>query len=177
MYSGKLIRLREVRKEDLEKVLHGINNPEVRSGITQGIPYPFTLKDEDKWLESHSALNDTYGFAVETLEDSRYIGSCSVNKVDWKNSIVEVGIAITDSDYLSRGYGTDAMKTLIRFIFNEMNIHKVKLGVYSFNKRAIRSYEKCGFRVEGVLRDEIYREGKYHDIITMGILRDEFDKF
>ena len=66
---------------------------------------------------------------------------------------------------------------IVRFIFNEMNIHKVKLGVYSFNKRAFKSYEKCGFTVEGTLRDEIYREGKYHDIITMGILRNEFDKF
>ncbi|OQY36287.1 MAG: GNAT family N-acetyltransferase, partial [Spirochaetaceae bacterium 4572_7] len=67
MYDGKLIRLREVRKSDVELIWHRINNPEVRKGITLGIPYPFTELDEEKWFQSHSAMNDIYGFAIEAL--------------------------------------------------------------------------------------------------------------
>nr|WP_206076217.1 GNAT family protein [Marinitoga lauensis] len=77
---------------------------------------------------------------------------------------------------MNNGYGTEAMKLLVNFIFDEMNINKVKLHVFSFNKRAIRSYEKVGFKVEGVLREQIFREGKYHDEIIMGILRREWQK-
>lgn len=127
-----------------------------------------------KWFEGCSALKDTYSFAIETLEEHKYIGGCGVNSVDWKNSIVVVGIFIGDKDYWSKGYGTDAMQILIKFIFNEMNINKIKLQVFSFNERAINSYKKCGFKVEGVHRQEIFRNGKYHDDIIMGLLREEY---
>lgn len=66
------------------------------------------------------------------------------------------------------------MKVLVNFIFNEMNINKIKLDVYSFNTRAIKCYEKLGFKKEGTLRKEIFREGKYHDILVYGMFRDEF---
>ena len=66
------------------------------------------------------------------------------------------------------------MKVLMNFIFEEMNINKIKLNVYAFNERAIKSYEKCGFKKEGLLRQEIFRQGKYNDEVVMGILREEY---
>lgn len=84
------------------------------------------------------------------------------------------GIFIGDKKYWGKGYGTDAMRVLVKFIFEQMNIHKVKLNVYSFNERAIKSYEKCGFKVEGVLRQEIFRDGRYYDEIIMGLLKEEY---
>lgn len=174
MYLGKKTRLREYRKEDIPKVQRFINDPEIRSLLHVGIPYLYTLEDEMKWYEEITALKDTYTFAIETIGDKKYIGGCGVNRVDWKNSVAEVGIFIGDKDFLGKGYGTDAMQTLISFIFNEMNINKIKLKVFSFNKPAIRSYEKCGFKVEGVLRQEIYRDGSYHDDVVMGLLREEY---
>ncbi|MBO8161851.1 MAG: GNAT family N-acetyltransferase, partial [Thermosipho sp. (in: Bacteria)] len=95
------------------------------------------------------------------------------NNIDWKNSVATVGIFL-GRPHWNKGYGTDAMKVLVRFIFNEMNINKVKLSVYSFNKRGIRAYEKAGFKIEGVLREELFREGKYHDVYVMGILKNEW---
>jgi RimJ/RimL family protein N-acetyltransferase len=174
MYLGKKTRLREYRKEDIPKVQRYINDPEIRSLLHVGIPYLYTLEDEMKWYEERTALKDTYTFAIETIGDKKYIGGCGVNRVDWKNSVAEVGIFIGDKDFLGKGYGTDAMQTLISFIFNEMNINKIKLKVFSFNKPAIKSYEKCGFKVEGVLRQEIYRDGSYHDDIVMGLLKEEY---
>ncbi|MCA0386620.1 MAG: GNAT family N-acetyltransferase [Firmicutes bacterium] len=175
MYKGELIKLRPYGKEDIPRILELINDEEIKSLLTPGIPFPYTYEDEVKWLNSLTAMScGVYSFAIETLAEGLYIGGCGVNTVDWKNSVVEVGIFIGDKAYLSKGYGTDAMRTLINFIFNEMNIRKVKLNVYSFNPRAIRSYEKLGFVREGVLRKEIFRAGEYHDIHVMGLFREEW---
>ena len=174
MYRGDKKRLREYREEDIETVQKYINDPEVKKLLHAGVPYLYTLEDEKKWYENCSAQNDTYSFAIETLEEKKYIGGCGVNRVDWKNSVVDVGIFIGDKEYWGKGYGTDAMLVLVSFIFKQLNINKIKLQVFAFNERAIKSYKKCGFRVEGVLRQEIYRDGKYHDDIVMGLLKDEF---
>lgn len=174
MFSGKLVRLREYKKEDIPLKYSFINDPEVLKYLEPGIPYPVTLNEELKWFESISAFRDSYRFAIETISESHYIGDCGINSIDWKNSIASVAIFIGNSAYRNKGYGTEAMRILLDFTFNQVNINKIRLSVYSFNDRAIKSYEKCGFSVEGVLRQEIFREGKYYDVIAMGILRDEY---
>lgn len=175
MYIGEKVKLREYRKEDIKKVQGYINDPELKGLLQNGIPFPYTLEDEYKWFENISATKDTYSFAIESLDEHNYIGGCGINNIDWKNSIAVVGIFIGDKNYWGNGYGTDAMKVLIKFIFEEMNINKIKLNVFSFNERAVKSYEKCGFKVEGVLRQEIFRKGKYYDDIVMGLLREEYN--
>ena len=174
MYEGNLVRLRAYRKEDAQIALEYLNDRDVKRNLTPGIPFPLTLEDEEKWIESNTALKDTYSFAIETIEDKKYLGGCGINDIDWKNSKTTIGLFIGDKEYWSKGYGTDTMNILIKFIFEQMNINKIKLNVYSFNKRAINCYEKCGFKNEGVLRQEIYRDGQYFDEIIMGLLRDEW---
>lgn len=175
MYEGILVRLRAYEKNEMKLVKELINRSEIKKYLSPGVPFPYTLEDEMKFYENISANNDTYTFAIEVKETSEYIGGCGINAVDWKNSTATVGIFIGKDDYLSKGYGTDAMKVLVNFIFNEMNINKVKLEVYSFNIRAIKCYEKIGFKKEGCLRKEIFRSGKYHDILLYGMLRDELE--
>lgn len=175
MYIGQKVRLREYRKEDIEKAQKYMNDPEIRRLLHPGIPYLYTFEDEEKWFNELSANKDVYNFAIETIKDKKYIGGCGLNKIDWKNSVAVVGIFIGDKEYWGKGYGTDAMKILIKFVFEQMNINKIKLNVFSFNQRAIKSYEKCGFRKEGILRQEIYRDGRYYDDIIMGILREEYN--
>jgi RimJ/RimL family protein N-acetyltransferase len=174
MYTGEKVRLREYRREDTQHAQSYINDPEVKRFLTPGIPFPVTLDEEEKWVSSQSAFKNEYNFAIENLEDQRYIGGCGINSLDWKNSVATVGIFIGDKSLWGRGYGTDAMKVLVKFIFEQMNINKIKLNVYSFNERAIKSYEKCGFKKEGQLREEIFRDGKYFDEYVMGILRKEY---
>ncbi|MFD3157760.1 GNAT family N-acetyltransferase [Haloimpatiens sp. FM7330] len=176
MYRGEKILLRAYKKEDIPLAWKYINDEEVKRYLTPGIPFPLTLEEEYKWFEGiSSSSNNSYSFAIETLQEGKYIGGCGVNRVDWKNSIADIGIFIGNGEFREKGYGTDAVKALIKFIFNEMNLNKIKLNVYSFNKRAIKCYEKCGFKVEGTLRQEIFREGKYHDEYIMSILRCEYN--
>jgi RimJ/RimL family protein N-acetyltransferase len=83
------------------------------------------------------------------------------------------GIAI-ERAYWDKGYGTDATHTMLRFAFTEMGLHRVTLGVADYNARARRVYEKCGFQVEGRLREAKFRDGRWCDNIIMGILDREF---
>ena len=176
MYIGELVKLRDYGKEDIESAKNFINDPEVKQYVEPGIPYLYTLANEEKWYESISARSDIYHFAIEDRKTGKYIGGCGINEVDWKNSKVVVGIFIGDADYRNHGYGTDAMKVLVKFIFEQMNINKIKLGAYSFNQRAIKCYEKVGFKVEGVLKEELFRNGRYHDIIEMSIFKRDYFK-
>jgi RimJ/RimL family protein N-acetyltransferase len=176
MFEGKKVRLRAYRKEDITQALEYINDPEVKRNLVIGVPFPLRLEDEEKFFENISAAKDTYSFAIETLDGSNYIGGCGMNQVDWKNRYAVVGIFIGDEQYRGKGYGSDAMRVLLRFIFDEMNMNRVKLFVFSFNQRAIKSYLKCGFKQEGTQRQEMFRDGQYHDTIVMGILRSEWEK-
>lgn len=175
MFTGELVRLREYNKDDTEKALAFINDPEIKYYLTPGVPFPLTLNDEATFVEKQSAFNETYNFAIETL-DGEYIGGCGLNDIDWKNRVTVVGIFIGNKEYWGKGYGTDAMDVLINFIFKEMNLNRIMLNVYSYNQRAIKSYEKAGFVKEGVLRQALYKNGAYHDEVVMGLLKEEYKK-
>jgi RimJ/RimL family protein N-acetyltransferase len=85
-----------------------------------------------------------------------------------------LGVMIGEKEYWSKGYGTDAMLTFLRFGFDEMNLNRIDLTVFDGNERAKACYRKCGFVEEGRLRQDRYSRGAYSDTLIMGILRDEF---
>lgn len=123
MYCGEKTRLREYRKEDAPQALAFINDPHVKRCLNPGIPHLLTLEDEEKWIAEQSAQREIYSFAVETLEEGRYLGGCGVNKVDWKNRVAEIGIFIGGKS----GYGTDAQEEgrLRQELFREGQDHDV----------------------------------------------------
>ncbi|NLW39419.1 MAG: GNAT family N-acetyltransferase [Tissierellia bacterium] len=176
MLKGKLVRLREYRQSDVELAYKYMNDPEVMLNLGNGIPYPMTLEKEQEWFNSQAKSEDNYNFAIESLKEGLYIGGCGINWYDWKNGTAEVGIFIGDPRYRGKGYGTDAMKILIDFLFQQTNINRIQLATYSFNERAIKSYLKCGFKEEGRLRQRIFRYGQYYDEILMGLLREDYNK-
>jgi RimJ/RimL family protein N-acetyltransferase len=173
MFTGERVYLRSYDKKDIPSILKFINDPEVNRNLAPGIPYPMDTLAEEKWIEQQSANREKKSFAILLKQTDEYMGGCGINDIDWKNRFATLGIFL-GKPFWNQGYGTEAFGILINFIFSEMNMNKVKLFVYSFNQRAIRSYEKCGFRVEGVLRQEIFRDGQYFDQIAMGLLFSEW---
>jgi RimJ/RimL family protein N-acetyltransferase len=85
-----------------------------------------------------------------------------------------VGIAIGERDFWGRGYGTEAMQLVLGYAFLELNLRRVSLALHAYNERALKSYEKAGFKLEGVMRGEVLREGRRTDTLFMGILREEW---
>ncbi len=104
------------------------------------------------------------------------IGEIDLSGINWASGESIVGIGIGDRNDWGKGYGTDAMRVILRFAFEELNLHRVFLNTFEYNPRALRAYEKCGFKHEGRVRGMLNRDGKRWDVIYMGILREEWEK-
>ncbi len=114
-----------------------------------------------------------YFFSVRTLDEDKHIGFLSM----WVNLVHGegwVGIGIGDREFWGKGYGTDMMKLCLQYAFTELNLRRMSLGLMEYNPRALRSYEKAGFRLEGRTRSDICRDGKRYDSLWMGVLRDDW---
>lgn len=169
MYQGELVRLRAFERGDVETHWGYMNDYATVRGMSSGLLFPSSREDEARFLDQQTCYSrGEYQFAVETLE-GQLIGRCGFTKVDWKNRVAEIGIMIGDKAFRGRGYGADALKLLIRFAGDEMNLHKLKLMVFSFNLQAIACYEKCGFVKEGLFKQELWRDGAYHDVVALGL--------
>lgn len=175
MYRGEKIELAAVQREYLPKYVEWLNDAEVAQFLMPGILAPMNLEDETAWFENRRNAKNSYVFAILTLADNKLIGNCGLHDIDFKNRKAIFGIVIGDKNYWSKGYGTDATRTMLRFAFGELNLNLVELEVYDFNPRAMRAYEKAGFQRAGVHRQGLYRNGKYHDEILMNILREEWE--
>jgi RimJ/RimL family protein N-acetyltransferase len=178
MLTGSLIRLRAVEMDDLDRYLAWINDAEVVQYLATAAPHPVSRVQEEEWIKQ--AVTHTrppeITYAIETLEGARHIGSVSLHRVGHPARHASLGIMIGDKTYWSRGFGTDAVLTMLRYAFEELNLNRVSLEVHDFNARAIACYRKCGFIEEGRLRQDRYRNGQYGDTIVMGVLREEFRK-
>jgi RimJ/RimL family protein N-acetyltransferase len=131
------------------------------------------MTEEEQWWQRFVERVDDYILAIET-EDDTYIGNIGLHKLEWENRQAMLGIVIGDKNFWGQGFGTDAVRTLLGWAFDCLNLNRVWLTVYDYNLRAFRCYVKCGFRHEGTLRRAKYAGGKYHDELIMGILCEEY---
>ena len=176
MWRGEKVELGAVEREYLPKYVEWLNDWEVSQYLMPGVPFITSLESEAEWFEHLRQRRDDFIFAILALPEKRLIGNCGLHNLDWKNRKGVLGIFIGDKDYWGKGYGTDATRTLLRFAFEQMGLNRVELDVYDFNPRAIRAYEKAGFRRDGVRREALYRDGEFHDIYLMGIVRADWEK-
>jgi RimJ/RimL family protein N-acetyltransferase len=116
---------------------------------------------------------ERYSFSIRTLSEDQLIGFLGL-WVDLIHSEVWVGVGIGEREAWNKGYGTDVMKICLRYAFLELGAQRVSLGLHEYNPRALRTYEKAGFQMEGRTRKDVQREGKRTDTLWMGILRDEW---
>ena len=172
MLVGAKVRLRAIERADIPFFVKWLNDPEVLQFLD--LYKPLSTAAEERWFERQLDDAKNTVFAIETAA-SVHIGNVGLHSIDWKNGNSELGIVIGEKAYWGLGYGTDAINTVLRFAFEEMNLHSVYLRVYEFNERGIRTYAKCGFHEDGRLRERLYRNGGYHDVLLMGVLRQEYD--
>ena len=172
MIQGTLVNLRPLERDDLGLLVAWRNDPEIRERFFS--TFPFSKSGQDAWFSNLLTRDDKRMLIIETKE-GRPIGTIGMDHIDFKNQRAEFGnLLIGESEYLGKNLATDGTLALLKFAFQEMNLNRVYLEVYADNDRARRLYDKCGFKVEGVLRQAYYHQGRFQDTVLMSVLRDEF---
>ena len=177
IFCGKSVRLSAYDPEEMSKAFARWTRNSEYVRLLFGFPrHMLSAKAELKWMEEEvgELSPASYFFSIRTLAEDKLIGELGLDVVNWRGRDAFVGLGIGEPEYWSKGYGTDIMNVLLRFAFTEVNLRRVTLGVFEYNPRAIRAYEKAGFRHEGRLRQSLNHEGKRWDNLFMGILREEW---
>src|SRR2546423_6763643 len=170
MIAGEHVILRAFEGEDAERCYHWMNDPNiVRTLKTR---YPIAFQNEVEWLERamHPAQNERH-FAIERRDDRTHVGNASIHDIDWVSRTGWFGLFVGEPTAWNRGFGSDAIQTLVRFAFDEMNLVKLRIHVFDYNQRAKHVLLGHGFVQEGKLERDFYREAAYPDIVILSKFR------
>ena len=137
---------------------------------------PTSVAAEEAFIAGTNANPMEVQLAIVVRETDRLIGVAGLEKTDVRHRHTMFGIGIGDKTAWGKGYGTETTRLLAAHAFETLNLNRVWLSVYEYNPRGIRAYEKAGFRVEGRLRQDCYRDGRYWDTILMALLREDWEK-
>lgn len=172
--QGQLVRLAafEVEKEAPLHVRWS-RDAEFMRLFGYGPTVPFVLKNFREYVEKEVERDPYFLFSIHTLATDQPIGIVDL-EVMWVHQDAWLGIGMGEREFWGKGYGTEAMQLVLDFAFNELNLHRVTLNVFDFNRRAMRSYEKSGFVHEGRARNALGRDGQRYDSVFMGILQSEW---
>lgn len=174
-YEGRQIRLRPVKRSDLEKTIIWRNDPVLRENIL-GIRFPVTEKMEEKWYESvaDDPARSRVVFAIEKIDNTELVGIAHLSQIDWVARLAYLGIYIGDSHNRGKRMGSEAMDILLRYGFDCLNLRKVCLQVAAYNDAALQFYRNYGFQEEGRLKEQVYLGGRYHDVVLMRLFANAF---
>jgi RimJ/RimL family protein N-acetyltransferase len=172
MLFGKKSCLRRPEKEDYGRIWVWWNDPEIHSLLNLH-SFPPAFDEVEIWY-NNSISDRTREFFIIHAFDKKTIGTIDLYDIRWREGSSSIIIMIGEHEYRHKGYGTDAMLTLIDFAFSELSLRRIEVNVAEYNKRAIKCYEKCGFKMEGCLRKRLLWDGKYYDQHIMALLREEY---
>lgn len=171
MPHGKRITLCAIEREHLPNYVRWFSAPAVLEYF--GPHLPMSLAHEEEWYEKQLQDSSVCNFAVEF--EGRHVGGAGFAQIDGRNRSAEVGLFIGVPEQWDQGLGRDILETLARYGLEQLNLNRIYLKVFAENERAVHLYEEVGFQHEGRWRRAEYRHGRYHDMLWMSILRDEWN--
>jgi RimJ/RimL family protein N-acetyltransferase len=172
-YEGDRIYFRPIELEDEPALRRWRNDPAIWATLQSA--QPMNAIREKEWIEKlYKPESQDISVAIVLKDGDRLIGGCGLFNVRPADRSAVFGIMIGDREYQNQGHGTEATELIVRFGFEEMNLNRIGLSVFADNTRGIRAYEKAGFVREGCIRQAYFRNGRYHDELFYGILREEW---
>ena len=169
---GECVYLRPLEASDLPTIQKWANDPEIRA--LTGEVKPMSSAEAKAFYDRVQSDEHRVWFIVALKENDRAIGEAGLLRLfpAWRTT--DLSIILGERDAWGKGYGTEAIRLLLDYAFGYLNFHRVAVGVVGFNEKALRFYEKVGFRREGIQRDGYYFGHKYYDFVMMSILEDEY---
>jgi len=169
--EGERLFLSPISMDDLEQYTAWMNDLSTTIQLGNASAH-VSLAGEKEYLEKH--IKEGHNYAIILKSSEVLIGNCSLFDINPVHRTAEVGIFIGDEKHRGQGYGAEALELLLAYGFKILNLNNIMLKVFAFNQRAIRSYEKVGFRIFGRRSQAYYLNGKYYDVIMMEALAQDF---
>ena len=168
---GKRVLLRELRESDMELLNSLMNDSEINSNII-GWSKPVTMSDQITWFKS---LNNDQNvrYAITDKDSEVVCGTGIISRIDWKNSNCSIDIKL-DPNCQNKGYGTETIKLLVKYAFDELNMNTIIVKILDYNLASQKIFEKNGFKKAGVLRKNVFKKGKYNDIYIYDITKEDY---
>lgn len=177
MMEGKAVRLRSVELSDIEELVKGWNNLELRNLVGAASLGPTSRGEEEEWIKNtwkERQERRSFVFAIEEISNKKLLGTVSLFNCDWINRSAVLGIAIYGPENWGKGYGSEAVRLVLDFAFKILNFNRVELETFDFNERAQRSFRKVGLKEVGRKRKARFIDGSYRDVIVMDVLKNEW---
>lgn len=174
MLRGERVRLGSIRQDDIETIIGWDEDPAFLRALSSNPAYPRPEVAQRAWWDQRLKARDQYHLAIRLLADDRIIGTIHFDEIEWTHGHAWFSIGIGEPSSRGAGLGHEALTLAIDFAFNDLNLHRLSLGVFASNDRAIRLYERLGFIHEGTSREFLLRDGEREDLIYYGLLAREW---
>lgn len=173
---GNLIYLRSLTAEDFgEPMVRWLSDREVTQYLFRGT-FPPSIEELNAEFRGLAGTRTDIQLAVVENKTDTYIGVAGLHSINWVSRHAEFRVLLGEKDAWGKGYGTEVAQLLVAYGIKVLNLNKIWLGVNASNTRAVESYRKTGFVEEGILRQEVFRNGKYHHVVRMSILQPEYER-
>ena len=168
---GEKVLLRAIEERDRDMFLELINDPDIERMIG-GKSFPVSLIEQEEWIIKQSGSKSDLRCVVVLRDNEKQgLGTIILSNLDYKNGVCQVHIKMTKSEGQGKGYGTDALKTITKYAFNELRLNCIYADVLSYNSISQHLFEKCGYKKDGVLRSRVYKNGRYADVFSYSITK------
>lgn len=167
----EVVTLRAIDENDASVLMNLINDPEVENSVV-GYSWPVSLSQQKKWI---AGLSDDKNIRYAIDAGKGIVGVASVSSLDLKNRTGNMNIKLV-REARGNGYAIHAVKLLIKYCFEELNLNCLSANVIERNADSKKLWEKLGFELEGVLRQRVYKNDEYHNLLAYSLLRKEFDE-
>lgn len=172
--KSRRLFLRPVLREDIHLFLQWLNDEDVRH-LFMKRAMPIDEAEAEAWFGTLHKRSDAVSFTV-CVNDGPAIGMIGLHSIDWRNRIAATEAVIGNKRFRGKGYATEAKLLLLRYAFDTLNLYKIWGTIFSFNKASQAYNKRCGYKVEGIQRKQIFVNGKYHDRIFIGVFRDDWKR-
>lgn len=171
--TGEQVLLRFIEPDDLEAIREMSNDAD-QEYMIGGWSFPAAKRHQEDWYQRILSDRNNMRFAIEY--ENSFVGLVTLTDIDWKNRKAESGIRLTLNAPKQKGIATDALNTMLKYAFQELNLERIYATVLEHNVASKKLHDKCGYVVEGTLRNSIYKRGSYHNVYVMGLLKEDFLK-
>lgn len=170
--QGQNVILRAISMNDAN-LLMGLMNDAETEKMLGGSSFPISLEGQEKWIAEQTGRVDVLRCIVRLKENEKGIGTVILSDIDTKNGVAQVHIKMDKQCGRGKGYGSDALNTIVDYAFNEMRLHCIYADVLEYNIVSQKLFEKCGFHRDGVLRSRVFKGGRYINVFSYSRLKED----